>query len=149
MIMERRRRSRRTVVYLVGDEGDDIGLVKWGLLIKWGLNDAELCDTTLTIQRKKKRKKSEAKQARLAPQRSAGLWSILCFFKYDPVPAPNQVSDPCFLYNSMEMKSKIYKRWDSILGDFWPICSTEITTKFRKNWKNGQKSADHRRVHGP
>ena len=51
--------------------------------------------------------------------------------------------------SSMEMKSKIYKRWDSILGDLLAICSTEITTKFRKNWKNGQKSADHRRVHGP
>ena len=49
----------------------------------------------------------------------------------------------------MEMKSKIYKRWDSILGDLLAICNTEITTKFRKNWKNGQKSADHRRVHGP
>ena len=34
----------------------------------------------------------------------------------------------------MEMKSKIYKRWDSILGDLLlAICNTEITTKFRKN----------------
>ena len=32
----------------------------------------------------------------------------------------------------MEMKSKIYKRWDSILGDLLAICNTEITTKFRK-----------------
>ena len=36
-------------------------------------------------------------------------------------------------FYSMEMKSKIYKRWDSILGDLLAICSTEITTKFRKN----------------
>ena len=35
--------------------------------------------------------------------------------------------------HSMEMKSKIYKRWDSILGDLLAICSSEITTKFRKN----------------
>ena len=31
-----------------------------------------------------------------------------------------------------EMKSKIYKRWDSILGDLLAICNTEITTKFEK-----------------
>ena len=33
----------------------------------------------------------------------------------------------------IKMKSKIYKRWDSILGDLLAICNTEITTKFRKN----------------